>query len=293
MDQTPTYLTRLALPEGRLELVEWHWPEMIEFEQVESELMIEMSLPPHATDASAEFPQIAPGSRAFVGTLFVRYPDAVLRGRGEGGHIRVLRFVFGDALAQEILGTSEPPPLSVLQGLLDIRSDSLRKVMGLALREVATREDCSLSALAALQTLAAIELRRLIEQQPQASTGGRLAAWQYRRIRERLAQNRGPPTAAELAVLCGISVRHLNRQFQALTGSTVADYVTNHWVDRAKAMLRAEDAPIKNVAFALGFSHANSFARAFRRAAGVSPQDFRKREGGAAAERMKPHPPSA
>ena len=283
MDHTPTYLERVALPQGRIELVEWHWPEMIDFDRVESELMLEMSLPPHATDASAEFPQVEPGSRAFVGTLFVRFPHVALRGRAAGGHIRVLRFVFDEALRREIQRGDEIPRLPVLQRLLDIRHDSLRKIMTLAVREIAAREDRSLDALAALQTLAAVELRRLIERQPAMVQSGRLAAWQYRRIRERLAQDIGPPTTAELAAACGISVRHLNRQFQALTGSTVADYVTNFWVERAKTMLVADAAPIKNIAFALGFSHANSFARAFRRATGVSPQDFRQRASGTAA----------
>ncbi len=284
MDQTPTYLERLALPEGRIELVEWHWPEIIGFDLVENELMLEMSLPPHATDASAEFPQIAPGHHSFLGTLFVRYPHVALRGRGGGGHIRVLRFVFGEAQKRQILGDGPSPSLPLLQGLLDIKNDSLRKVMLLAVREISGREDRSLPALTAMQTLAAIELQRLIDRQPAAAQGGRLAAWQYRRIRERLAQDTGPPTTAELAAVCGISVRHLNRQFHALTGSTVADYVTNYWVERAKAMLVADPAPIKNIAFGLGFAHANSFARAFRRATGVSPQDFRQRAGGAAPE---------
>jgi len=281
MDQTPTYLERVELPQGRIELVEWHWPNMIDFEQVESELMFEMSLPPHATDASAEFPQVGPGSRAFVGTLFVRFPHVALRGRAEGGHIRVLRFVFGADLTRQIQGGEAVPPLPVLQRLLDVRNDSLRKIMTLAVREIAAREDRSLDALAALQTLAATELRRLIERQPVSVQSGRLAAWQYRRIRERLAENVSPPTTAELAAICGISVRHLNRQFQALTGTTVAEYVTNHWVERAKTMLTGDAAPIKNIAFALGFSHANSFARAFRRATGATPQDFRQRGGGA------------
>jgi AraC family transcriptional regulator len=277
LDQTPAYLERVELSQGRIELVEWHWPEIIGFERTETDLMLEMSLPPHATDASAEFPGLASGHHSFVGTLFVRYPGVALRGRGGGGHIRVLRFVFGAELRQEILGEEALPPLAVLQSLLDIRSDSLRKVMTLAVREITVRQDCSPAVLDALQTLAAVELRRLVERPSPASQGGRLAAWQYRRIRDRLAQHLGPPTAAELAALCGISVRHLNRQFQALTGSTVADYVTNYWVDRAKAMLVTDAAPIKNIAFTLGFAHANSFARAFRRATGASPQDYRQR----------------
>ncbi|MCP1470327.1 AraC-like DNA-binding protein [Sphingobium sp. OAS761] len=279
MDFTPTILECVALPQGRVELVEWLWPDIIDFEKKEYDLMLEMALAPHATDASAEFPEIDPGNRCFVGTLFVRYPGITIHGRGEGGHIRVLRFIFDDALARRILGGVTLPAVTVLQGLLDIRRESLRKIMNLVVREMTAREDRSAEALAALQTLAAIEIRRLLDQQVHASPGGRLAAWQYRRIRERLAQTGPVPSAVELAALCGISVRHLNRQFLALTGSTVGDYVTNFWIERAKEML-AGDVPVKNIAFVLGFSHPNSFARAFRRATGVPPRRFRQRLSG-------------
>jgi AraC-type DNA-binding domain-containing proteins len=274
---TPDAVDRVVLTHGRIEVVEWRWPDIIAFTLTEQELMLEMSLPPYATDASAEFPEIAPGRRCFVGTLFIRLPGVAIEGRGEGGHIRVLRIVFDEKLARSALG-DEPPSLEVMQGMLDIRSDSLRKIMSLTLREMNSEEERSEESLAALQTLAAVEISRLLKRQIQASPGGRLAAWRYRRIRERLSQGGAQPTAGELAALCGISVRHLNRQFQALTGRTIADYVTNYWLEQAKAMLADGEIPIKNVAFALGFTHANSFARAFGRATGETPTQYRQRK---------------
>lgn len=277
MNLTPKILEIARLKNGRMELVEWHWPDMIDFLRTERDLMLEMSLPPHATDASAEFPEIDRGNHCFMGTMFVRYPHVALHGRGEGGHIRVLRCIFSDTVAASILGNAATPPLPVLQGLLDIRSDVLRTLMGLALREMTAQQERSLDALNALHELLVVELRRLFERQCHAASGGRLAAWQYRRVRDRLSRDGAPPTVAELAVLCGISVRHLNRQFLALTGSTIGNYVTNFWIDRAKAMLTEGDLPIKSVAFALGFSHPNSFARAFRRVTGSAPYSYRQR----------------
>lgn len=273
----PDIVNRVILPHGRIDVLEWRWPDIIAFTLTERELMLEMSLPPYATDAAAEFPEIAPGQHCFVGTLFMRFPNVAMRGRGEGGHIRVLRVVFDEELACAALG-DERPSLEVMQGMLDIRNDSLRKIMTLTLREMNSQEECSEKALAALQTLALVEISRLLKRRVQASPGGRLAAWRYRRIRERLSQGGTLPRASELAALCGISVRHLNRQFQALTGRTVADYVTNYWVEQAKAMLGDGEASIKNVAFALGFSHANSFARAFGRATGETPKHYRQRQ---------------
>jgi AraC-like DNA-binding protein len=276
MDFTPTIIARVSLEHGRIDLVEWHWPDMIDFVLAEGELMLEMSLPPYATDATAEFPDIAPGRHAFVGTLFIRYPGVAVHGRSAGGRIRVLRCVFSAGPAGAILGGAAVPPLGVLQRLLDLRSKPLRAMMGLALRELTGVATPSQDALEAIHSLVAVELRRLFERQPHGTSGGRLAGWQYRRIRARLSQDGAVPTVAELAALCGISTRHLHRQFHALTGSSVADYVENFWVERARTMLAHSDAQIKAIAQATGFSHPNSFARAFRRATGMTPRAFRQ-----------------
>lgn len=277
MEFTPTILTQVAVSGGLLELVEWRWPDMIEYCLAEQDLMLEMSLPPYATDASAEFPVIAPGSRCFMGTLFVRYPGIVVQGRGEGGRIRVVRCVFSPEVAASILRHDGPPPLDFLQALLDMRSDSLRTLMRLMHRELTNEVDRSTEALDAVMKLIVVELRRYFERQRAGQSSGRLAAWQYRRIRERLAAGGDLPTAKELADLCGISTRHLHRQFLALTGNTISRYIENFWIEKAKEMLATPDLPVKAVAFACGFSHANSFSRAFRRATGLSPNLFRQR----------------
>lgn len=277
MDFTPTAIEKVAFPGGRVELVEWLWPDVVDFRRRETDLMLEMSLPPYAADSSAELPELAPGARCFVGTLFVRYPGVMIHGRGDGGRIRVLRMIFDRGPALEAVQDRPLPDPARIKSLLDIRNETLRRLMGLALREFNRREDRSVEALEALHGLVGLELKRLLDQQLGPVAGGRLAAWQYRRIRERLAAGGPPPKAAELARLCGISVRHLTRQFQALTGTTLAGYVENFRIEQARTMLANPDLPIKNVAFATGFTHPNSFARAFRRATGVSPQEYRQR----------------
>jgi len=276
MEFTPAVIERVAFAAGHVELIEWCWPALLEFRRAETDLMLEMSLAPHATDSSAEFPELAPGNRCFMGTLFLRYPGVTVHGRGDGGKIRVVRMIFAPDAAQQIVGDRPVPPVRVLQGLLDIKNNTLRRLMSLALRELTLHDGRSDDALAALHGLVGLEMRRLLDREEQPVPGGRLASWQYRRIRERLAIGGPAPNAAELARLCGISVRHLNRQFHALTGSTVADHVENYRIEQARELLLADRQPIKNVAFACGFAHANSFARAFRRATGLSPQQFRQ-----------------
>jgi AraC-like DNA-binding protein len=277
MDFIPSSLNCTQLRDGRFELVEWRWPSMIDFVKTESELMVEMSLPPHATDASAEFPEIEGGNHCFMGTLFVRYPGIAVHGRGAGGRIRVLRCVFDNSEATAILQKIESPALEVLQGLLDIRSDTLRTLMNLALRELTAPGLGSVRSLEALHLLLAAEVRRLFELQVHGSHTGRLASWQFRRIRQRLSSNEQAPSNGELAALCGLSVRHLNRQFQALTGNSLGDYIECYQMERARDLLGSADLPIKAIAARLGYSQSNSFARAFRRVTGSTPMAYRQR----------------
>lgn len=277
----PAVLAHMELAAGEIEIVEWQWPTAIDFTVAEPRLMIEMSLPPFANDASASFPSLAPHQSCFMGTLFLRYPDVPIRARAEGGHIRVLRCIFAESVAERVLALLDAPPLSLLQAMLNIRNETVRTLMRLVLREVENPSHGSERAAEALMTLLEIEIRRLIEQAPRPKTAGRLAPWQYRRIRERLESGGLRPSVQELATLCGISVRHLHRQFLSLTGLSISDYVETHYISRSKAMLLTTNLPIRQISESLGFEHANSFSRAFRRITGTTPLQFRQSNGGA------------
>ena len=167
--------------------------------------------------------------------------------------------------------------------MLALSSDVLRSPMQMIHRELVNPVDRSDEALAALALLVAIELQRTARRElPAHAIDGRgpsrLAAWQLRRIRERVAGEGRQPAVDELAVLCGLSTRHLQRQFKALTGLTVAEYLETAWLERAKGLLAEGCRPVKAVAQACGFAHANSFARAFLRATGLSPQAYRRHQ---------------
>ena len=281
MDFTPTVLASVTAPAGRAELVEWQWPTMLDFTRSEDELMIIMSLPPYAAEASACLPEIDADRRCFMGTLFTLWPGVVVSGRSEGGRIQVVRCVIAGEAARRLLALRPDPDPAFLRALLAIRSDALRSLMRLLQRELTRSDAPTEAAVAALVDLIVIELSRIVEREPTVARTGRLAAWQFRRIRERLARPGPSPTVPELAALCGISARHLHRQFLALTGKTVADYIEATRIEEAKRLLGRGDRPIKAVAEACGFTHANSFARAFRRSTGLSPLAFRQRESGA------------
>ena len=69
---------------------------------------------------------------------------------------------------------------------------------------------------------------------------------------------------------------HFLRLFARVIGVTPHQYLVRSRLRRA-ARLLSDDAPsITNVALDVGFADLSNFVRTFRRAAGVSPRDFRK-----------------
>jgi AraC family transcriptional regulator len=149
--------------------------------------------------------------------------------------------------------------------------------MRLAHRELVNPLDRSAEAMEALFRLIRVELRRVFRQAASAATASRLAPWQFRRVRERIEAGAPLPSVTELAALCGISPRHLNRQFIALTGKTISAYIETYRIEQAKLLLADAGVPMKQVAERAGFSHGNSFARAFRKATGLAPREYRQR----------------
>ena len=49
--------------------------------------------------------------------------------------------------------------------------------------------------------------------------------------------------------------------------------------DYAQELLENSDLPVSQIAFQCGFGDANNFIRAFRESFGLSPSQFRQREG--------------
>ncbi len=123
----------------------------------------------------------------------------------------------------------------------------------------------------------AIEIGRYcLEQSEQPVTGG-LAGWRLRLIDERLSADLTPPGLAELARICGLSIRQLTRGFRVSRGCSIGDYLEQRRMEDAKRMLMHGQS-VKSVAFALGFASASSFTFAFRRAVGNSPTRFRQKQ---------------
>jgi AraC-like DNA-binding protein len=108
--------------------------------------------------------------------------------------------------------------------------------------------------------------------------GRGLSALELRRVREcveeRLSQKLSLP---ELARLTGLSVPAFCRRFRASTGLSPYQYVLRAKVEHAKAVLLRGEMPLTDLALSLGFYDQSQFTNTFRRIAGVSPRDFRRR----------------
>ena len=106
---------------------------------------------------------------------------------------------------------------------------------------------------------------------------GGLGSARLRRIKELVrAKLEFDLSLDEMAQAVGLSTAHFARMFRKSTGETPHQFVLRQRLERAKAMLRAPDARVLDVAVACGFKTQQHFAQAFRDVWGVSPTEYRQ-----------------
>jgi AraC family transcriptional regulator len=106
---------------------------------------------------------------------------------------------------------------------------------------------------------------------------GGLGSARLRRIRELVhAKMEDDLSLDEMAQSVGLSTAHFARMFRKSTGETPHQFVLRQRLERAKAMLRAPDARVLDVAVACGFKTQQHFAQVFRDVWGVSPTECRQ-----------------
>jgi AraC family transcriptional regulator len=106
---------------------------------------------------------------------------------------------------------------------------------------------------------------------------GGLGSARLRRIKELVdARMEEDLSLDEMAQSVELSTAHFARMFRRSTGKTPHQFVLRQRIERAKAMLRAPDARILDVAIACGFKTQQHFAQVFRDVCGVSPTQYRQ-----------------
>ena len=84
-----------------------------------------------------------------------------------------------------------------------------------------------------------------------------------------------PLTNAQLSQRTGYHEYHLNRLFLRHTGSSIHRYILSTRIDAAKGLLLNTEEPLSRIAEAVGFNSNTHFSTYFRKAVGITPQEFR------------------
>ena len=267
----------LRLPSATVQIIRYVLPDPIDVLVGAAEgYRLNLCLTPRPPQSRACFPaHWGPHRFEPMGDVFLAPPGHAMHIRGECGRqaavvCELQREVVEHWLDREIAWTDRR-----LEAALDVPSPHVRTILG-RLAEEAHRPGLASGSLGEMLIgQLAIELGRFctaIEDGP--ATGG-LGAWRLRMIDKRLREGQVPPTLAELAALCSLSIRQLTRGFRASRGCSINDYVALGRIENAKRLLASGDS-IKAIAFGLGFASPSSFAYAFRQATGVTPRYFRQ-----------------
>lgn len=84
-------------------------------------------------------------------------------------------------------------------------------------------------------------------------------------------------SVAGLAEHCGVSERSLLRHFRAHHGVSPLEYIQRIRVERAKAMLESTRLSLEEIVERCGYSDVSSFRKLFKRAASLTPGEYRER----------------
>ncbi len=163
---------------------------------------------------------------------------------------------------------------------LGVRNPLIETLLDRLGREIMLPHGQNALVLDAIITLLTAELGNIARHgETGARRSGKLAPWQLERLRKEVNEtlHGGSVSVADLAASCSISPRHLVRRFKASTGDTIHGYVRRLRLDRAKALLAADGAMLKDIAVELGFKTPSHFAAEFRQQTGCSPSGYRAR----------------
>jgi AraC family transcriptional regulator len=275
----PNIIAEIRSPWADAQLLEYDWPAPIETESRETRHMLEMSLPPLANEGIGCFPEIAPPRYSSIGGVFLRPAGILLRARAPRGHRRVVRCAMAPERFTEITQHDGTWTEAELRACLDLRNETPRALLHRLYAELLSPGLASAALVEAYATALVIEVMRPLHGLREAQPGGQLAPWQYRRITARIMETGPAPSVSELAGLCNISPRHLLRLYRAFAGETVTACIARGQAERARQMLRETRLSVKEIAGRLGFARATSFSSAFRRAAGITPRQYRQTGG--------------
>jgi AraC family transcriptional regulator len=112
---------------------------------------------------------------------------------------------------------------------------------------------------------------------PPLSSRHRLDDGRLRRVLAYIEEHLAEDIAvADLANVACLSIFHFTRAFAAATGVPPHRYVSQRRLESAKAMIATGRTSLSEIAHGCRFSSQSSFTRAFRRATGMTPAEYRR-----------------
>ena len=101
-------------------------------------------------------------------------------------------------------------------------------------------------------------------------------------VQELIEQNYYSTLAVEEIVSQkSINRRTLERRFRKATGNSIIEYVQRVRVESAKKILESDISSVSEAMFSVGYNDTKSFRKVFRKHAGVSPSEYKKKFEGA------------
>ena len=91
-----------------------------------------------------------------------------------------------------------------------------------------------------------------------------------------LADLRCPPTTHRLAGQLGVGEKRLVATFKAVLGRSISEVLRQARLDAARRAIETRDAPLKQIAWELGYGDVTNFIHAFRNRFGAPPRRFQK-----------------
>ena len=225
--------------------------------------------------------RLASGRTFSIGNLIYVPASQSICGAGPGGPHQMITCAFPVGTHAALAGFEREWDDAGLTRCGNLRSEWIAESMRRLGREAVRPGFASDILIDSLAAALPVELHRLLEPQPQprARCRGGLSPHQLRRVEQYVFDwPSGGIKVPELAGLVGLSRGHFMRAFKQSTGRTVHAFVEEARLDRAKALLCADQLPIKQIAADLGFADPSSFSLAFHRMTGIAPGRYRSAE---------------
>lgn len=95
-------------------------------------------------------------------------------------------------------------------------------------------------------------------------------------FKEELPFQRGLPTVTYLAESLSMSPSYLSDMLRSLIGQNATQFIHTRLIEYAKEQLSGTDLSVNEIAYSLGFEHAQSFSKLFKNKTKLTPLEFRR-----------------